>query len=217
MIQIDTLTDNTSEIIDTVKTTALNLIDNDRQIEVTSFDWEKTLFTAFIGALIAQGLVILISWIKVKIDLKTKKNLLITDLKNQKTVILKLKTAYETLLDKFNRQDTKTHSYETFEDLHTDIYESIPKTDLYKVFGKRISKLVEIYKTIRFLKSHSVDTIYRDYITKLDNHLKEKRDNPKHEYYCKTHLGYINIATGQLRSNIKTIEELLTDIDNFTN
>ncbi len=213
-METDTLSNRVVQSIDTVKTTAIQLTDSTRA-EVTAFDWERTLFTALIGALIAQGLIILINWIRTEIELKTKKNLLIADLKSQREVIVKLKTAYETLLDKFQKRDTKKHSYESFEDLHTDIYESVSKTDLFKIFGLRITKIVNIYKTLRFLKKYSVDAIYRDYITKLDNHLREKRDNPEHDYYCVTHRGFIDIATGQINNNIKTIGEVLIDIDEF--
>ena len=214
-METDTLSNKVVQAIDTVKATAIKLTDNKTEAEVTAVDWERTLFTALIGALIAQGLIILINWIKNKIELNTKKNLLTADLKSQREVIVKLNTAYETLLDKFQKRDTKKHSYASFEDLHTDIYESVSKTDLFKIFGKRMTKIVNIYKTVRFLKEYSVDAIYRDYIINLDNHLKEKRDNPEHDYFCVTHLGFIDIATGQINNNTKTIGEVLTDIDEF--
>lgn len=108
-----------------------------------------------------------------------------------------------------------SHTYDSFEDLHTDIYNSITKTDLYKILNSRITIVVKIYKTIGFLEKISVDWIYKNYLTKIENHTREKRDNPNHEYFCQTHIGYIDNAIIQLKENIKISQELIHEIELF--
>lgn len=208
-------TDTLQTLIDTVKTTAVQLVDKPLIQETSTFDWEKTLFTALIGAIIGQLLIIVITWIKNKIELNDKKKLLISDLENQKETLIKLKAAYQELIEKFESRNTSEHSYESFKDLHTDIFNALSKTDLYKIFGKKYSKIVNIYKTIEFLTESSVDTIYRDYLMKLSNHLKEKKDKVNHEYYCVTHIGFIDMATRQLKNNIRSIDTTIPDINNY--
>lgn len=214
---VATLINKSIGTADTLNNFAIKLTVSNSVEKVKDFDWNRTLWTALIAALIAQGLIILINWIKIKIELNTKKKLLKDDLKNQKGVIIKLKSAFEELYKKFEARDTKTHTCPFFEDLHTDIYESISKTELFKIYGNRIKKIVKIYKTVSFLNTYSVDKIYCDYIAKLEIHLKEEKNNPNHKEYCTEHLFYISIATGQIKNNLRTIEELIVNIDEFIN
>jgi hypothetical protein len=201
--------------VDTVKGDVIDLANNITNGQTTTFEYKKTLIVALIGAVIGQCLVILIAWIKSKIDLRAKKRLLIADLKNQKQIIGRLHKSLMALLGKFEQRNTNNHSYDAFYDLQIDIYSSIAKTDLFKIFGKRFSKIVKIYKTLDFLGTYSIDRIYKEYLTKIDRHTQEKRDDPKHDFYCASHLGFIELAKSQIKNNIQTIEELTKEIDEF--
>ena len=212
---IDTLLPKVQAKADTLKEIGIQFVDKLETRTYPDFNVEKTLITAFIGALIAQGLIIVISWAKSKIDLRQKKKLLISDLKNQKGILLKLKDALHELNVKFENRDLNKHTVESFKYLKLDIFNSITKPELFKIFGKRIHDLLKIYKSIEFLKEYSVNRIYSDYISKLNIHLQEKKGNPDHEYYCSTHLGFIDIATSQLNNNTNTINELMDDISKF--
>lgn len=212
-MSIDTLFQVVDAKEDTLKETGFLVGNMPESQIIPDFNLEKTLITAFIGALIAQVLIILVTFVKTELGLRTKKKLLITDLKNHKTILIKLKAAYVELLTKFENKNTNRHTVDSFKELQLDVFNSITKTDLYKIFGEDIHEIVKIYKTIEFLKEFSVDRIYTDYITKLSNHLHEKKGIANHEYYCATHLSLIDFAESQLKSNIKTVNELLIEIE----
>ncbi len=213
---IDSLLKPINVIVDSVKYLKTELTTN-LDASDSNFDYKKTLLVALIGAAIGQALIIFIQWIKSKIDLRTKKRLILTDLNNQKLIIVRLKKDYEILLKKFEEKNLEQYTYDAYEDLHSDIYNSIVKTDLYKIFGNEIITVVKIYKTLEFLERISLDLIYNSYITKLDNHLREKRDKPEHKYFCATHIGYLDTAIIQLKENIKTSQEVTEEIEAFVN
>lgn len=92
-ISVDTLNNKVAHLANTINSSASD-----------DFDFKNTLIIALIGAMIGQALVIFISWIKSKMDLNTKEKLLITDLKNQKLIIIRLKKEYQILLEKFEKK-----------------------------------------------------------------------------------------------------------------
>jgi len=60
------------------------------------FPFQKTLLIALIGAIIGQFLISIISWIKRKIDLSRKKQMIFNDLNNQSNFITKNTKPLET-------------------------------------------------------------------------------------------------------------------------
>ena len=48
---------------------------------------------------------------------------------------------------KFIERHLDSYTHDAFQDLHIDIYESVPKPDLHKIFNQKFFKLVDIYKS----------------------------------------------------------------------
>jgi hypothetical protein len=174
--------------------------------------WNK-IFLALIGGIIALILKAIFDWFISKRDLCVKRKLIESDLTNQAEVVERLRTELKELYNKFEKRQANQHTVDAFVDLHSDIYNSIPKTDYYKIYKKKSVVLNEIYKTIEFLSHFSIDKIYTDYIVKLDNHLKEKENQQNHEYYCNTHINFIKSAQRQILHNLKAIEDVKFKIE----
>lgn len=168
----------------------------------------NTLVAALIGAIIGQLSILLVNSIKRKIDLKNKRNLIKADIRNQKIILERMETKLNDLKTLFENRKTDTYKGDVFHDITKDIYESVPKIDLYKIFNSQLPTLVDIYESLMFLKTNSPPVIFDKYVTKLNNHIAEKKDNPNHDFYCKTHIGFINTAIGQISNNLKTIREV---------
>lgn len=142
------------------------------------------------------------------------------DLIHQQEVFIEYKAVTEKLLSDFEKKENlERRSHPSFEDLYVDIYESISKPDLFIIYQNRLPKLVQIYKSIEFLKEYKPSTIYAEYVDKWDTHrkLQEHLDHMKaypNEVYCNAQIGYINHAIAQLRLNLNTIDEVKRDINN---
>ena len=173
----------------------------------------KALYTAFIGAVIAQAVILIIGYVKKRCLLKEKKNLIIADLSNQLKIIERLENKLNELDKKFENKDLLTHTSDAFQDLQTYIYESVSKSDLHIIFKSNIFKLVDIYKSIMFLQENSISNIYGNYIKKLELHRKEKVNISNHDFYCDSHLRFIELARNQIKNNLNTISDLKKDID----
>jgi hypothetical protein len=100
------------------------------------------------------------------------------DLRKKKDIILRLVEKYNLLITKFEAKDVENHYYNAFNDLHTDIYDSITKVDLFRIYKNKISDVVEIYNTFKFLKERDVGFIYREYLEKIDKHDEKHKDDP---------------------------------------
>lgn len=181
-------------------------------LNIESFSLEKTLLIAFIGALIGQIIVVGFQWIKKKIDLAEKKKMIIKDLENQSLILDRMKGKYNELLELFDSKQTDKFTSSVFQYLHLDIFESVSKNELYRIFKKRLFDLVDIYKSIEFLKNRSPIWIYEHYLNKSNLHIKEKEKEKDldHELYCSTHLSIIELSKDQIKNNLKTIEEIKT-------
>lgn len=179
-------------------------------LDIELFSFQKTLTIAFIGAFISQIIIISVLWIKKKIDLAEKKKMLIKDLENQSIILDRMKGKYTELIDLFDSRQTDKFTSSVFQDLHLDIFESVPKNELYRIFKQNLFDLVDIYKSIEFLKTHSPLWIYEHYLNKSNFHSKEKENDLNHEFYCSTQLSIIELSKGQIQSNLKTIEEIKT-------
>ncbi len=172
------------------------------------FPYINTLVAALIGAIIGQLSILLVNWIKTKVDLKNKRNLIKADIRNQKIILERMETKLNDLKTLFENRNTDIYKGDVFHDITKDIYESVPKIDLYKIFENELPTLVDIYESLIFLKTNSPPVIYNKYVTKLHNHIAEKKDVTNHDFYCKTHIGFIEIAVGQISNNLKTIGEV---------
>jgi hypothetical protein len=172
------------------------------------FPYINTLVAALIGAIIGQLSILLVNWIKKKIDLKNKKNLIKADIRNQMVILERMETKLNALKSLFENRNTDIYKGDVFHDITKDIYDSVPKIDLYKIFDNQLPILVDVYESLMFLKTNSPPVIYDKYVTKLNNHIAEKKDKLDHDFYCKTHVGFIEIAVGQISNNIKTIGEV---------
>jgi hypothetical protein len=177
-------------------------------LNIELFPFQKTLIIAFIGAFIGQIIVVLFLWIKKNIDLSEKKKMIIKDLENQSVILDRMKGKYTELIKLFESKQTDKFTSSVFQDLHLDIFESVPKNELYRIFKKNLFDLVDVYKSIDFLKTHGPIWIYEHYLNKSNLHLKEKENDLNHEFYCSTHLSIIELSKGQIESNLKTIEEI---------
>jgi len=187
-----------------MKTIILSTIEN--------FSLQKTLLIALIGALIGQLMIILVGYLKKKIDLQRKKSMILNDLKNQNKILDSLTKKHLELAGLFKRKQIDTFTTSVFHTLQLDVYESIPKNELYQIFQKELFKLVDIYKSIEFLKNHTPYWIYGDYLEKSELHLEEEKNNTEHNFWCDTHLGFIDIAQSNIENNIKTINKIKKDI-----
>lgn len=170
----------------------------------SDFDVTKTLVTALIGAVIGRVIIFVIDWA----NRKEKQRLIVADLSHQLKVLSRLNTKLNELDKKFENKDTSDNTSDAFHDLQTDIYESVPKPDLHKIFKNDIFKLVDIYKSIRFLQDNSIANLYGNYLTKLEMHQKEKQDDRNHDFFCRTHLSFIELTRGQIKNNLSTISDI---------
>lgn len=177
------------------------------------FPYVNTLVAALIGAIIGQLSIILFNWIKRRIELNNKRNLIKADLKNQMVILTRMETKLSELKTLFENRKTDLYKGDVFHDLTKDIYESVPKIELYKIFKDKLPILVDIYESIMFLKTNNPPSIYHKYVTKLNNHTTEKKDQQNHDFYCTTHLGYIEIAIGQISNNLNTISDVKEQIN----
>ena len=179
------------------------------------FDF-KTLYIAFAGAIIGQLIVSLFSWCKIKKDLNQKRNLIISDLKNQGEILNRLNVKLVELKELFKKKETDRFTSSVFHDLHLDIFESVSKIELYEIFKNEIFDLVDVYNSIEFLKEYGPFWIYEDYLNKSNLHIEEKKNDLNHEFYCKTHLDIISFSITQIENNLNTIEHLKITIKKLT-
>lgn len=177
------------------------------------------MMSAFIGAIIGSIVTILSRWILFRIELKRKKRLMNDDLIHQQEVLIEYKKVTEQLLADFeNKENLDRRSHPSFEDLYTDIYESISKSDLFIIYQNRLPKIVQIYKSIEFLKEYKPSILYGEYIDnweshrKLQEHLDHMNKYPD-DIYCGAQIGYMTHAIGQLKLNLNTINEVKRDIN----
>ncbi|MDP3359656.1 MAG: hypothetical protein Q8S41_09945 [Lutibacter sp.] len=180
------------------------------------FSFQKTLLIALIGAIIGQTLILLISWIKRKINLSQKKQMILNDLNNQNKILDVLIQKHLELNELFKKRETDHFTTSIFHTLQLDIYQSVPKNELHSIFKKELVILVDIYKSIEFIKQNGPYWIYKDYLEKSELHIEEKKNETNHNFYCNTHLGFIDIAMKNIENNIKTIKETKLNIIKLT-
>lgn len=159
-----------------------------------------------------------IAWVVHRWDLRTKKKFMNDELIDKMEVILRLEKQTQQLITKFETLDIKTYNSDVFEDLYLDIYESITKDDLYKIYKKALPDLVKVYKKIEFLKTMSLLKIYTEYVNKWEAHRVSSEHiqhfgRVKDGVYCDTNIGYMEITKSQLKNNIEAIKNLKRGIN----
>jgi hypothetical protein len=173
----------------------------------------QVLITALLAATFTQLLVVLISWIRNELDLLNKKKLILDDLREKRKTLLDLKEAYRVLLEKFKNRDVDSHEYLAFTELNADVFNAVSKPDLYKIFGKRMIKISDIYNMIVFLKKHDVEFTYQDYLNKINNHTEKMKGVKGHDFWCETHVGFVDRAIMNIGKHIAATNGAITLID----
>ena len=176
------------------------------------FPFQNTLIIALIGSFIGQLIIICISLVKRKIDLNRKKNMIISDLKSQLKVLKLVSEKYFELKSMFQIRNVDCFTVSVFQTLQLDIYQSVPKNELYAIFKTKLFLLVDIYKSIEFIKQNSPYLVYSDYLIKSELHFEETKDNSNHDKFCEAELGFIEIAIKNINNHMKTIVQIEDDI-----
>jgi hypothetical protein len=173
---------------------------------------ELDAFSIFLGALVTG----VVAWAVHRWDLRTKKKVMNEEMLDKAEVILRLERETLGLIDKFETRTTKEYNGDAFEDLYLDIYESMAKDDLYKIYKRSLIDLVKVYKKIEFLNSMSPHKIYSDYVDKWEIH-RMTSDHKEHwngeDIFCDSHVGFIDRAKFQLKNNMEVIKLLKKDIN----
>lgn len=142
--------------------------------------------------------------------------MIVNDLKNQNQTLDLIIEKHNELNNLFIKRETNKFTTSIFQTLQLDIYMSIPKNELYSIFKKDLVVLVDVYKSIEFIKSNGPYWIYKDYLEKSELHLEEKKNEPNHNFYCETHIGFIEIAMQNIQNNLNTIRETKAKIKKLT-
>ncbi|MEP5341175.1 MAG: hypothetical protein ABJL44_15660 [Algibacter sp.] len=180
------------------------------------FPFQKTLLIALIGAIIGQSLVILIGWIKKQIDLSRKKQMIVNDLNNQNIILKELTKKHLELKRLFENRKTEQFTSSIYHVLQLDIYQSVQKNELHSIFKKDLSVLVEVYKSIEFIKNNGPYWIYKDYLEKSERHLEETVNKSNYVFYDETHIGFMEIAMNNIENNLRTIQDTISKIEKLT-
>lgn len=181
------------------------------------FSFQKTLLIALIGAVIGQTLIILISWTKRQIDLNRKKQMILDDLNNHNKILDLVSEKFIELDKQFDNRDTSVFTSSVFHNLQLDIFESVPKNELYSIFKNDLHILVEIYKSIEFLKTNSPYWVYSNYLEKSEEHYKANEKDPNHVFLCDAEIGFMDIAQKNIQNNLRTIKDTKDKIKKIVN
>lgn len=172
-------------------------------------------FSDVIVALLAASFAILLNTIYDSVrDFRRKrltKRVIELDLLNQIRVLQEMKSDFEELADRFDKKNFAPYTMNAFEDLHFDIYQSISKQELFKVFNDKLVTIVEVYKIIEFLKENTPNLIYRRFTKSQSDHLREKNYDPYH-LECRTHDEYVNLVIKRSKLNIQSIDSAIEKV-----
>jgi hypothetical protein len=139
--------------------------------------------------------------------------MIINDLKSQLKVLDLVSEKYLELKNLLERRETCSFTTNVFHTLQLDIYQSIPKNELYAIFKSKLFLLVDIYKSIEFIKLHTPYSVYGDYLKKSELHFEEKKDDPNHINFCDTELGFIDMTIKNIDNHLKTVFHIKLDIE----
>jgi hypothetical protein len=172
---------------------------------------KSAILAGFIGAIISFIITMAGKWFEKRNDLNLKRKLIITDLDDKKTLLIKVNKEYQSLLRQFEDQNLDSHNSDDLTNLNTDLFNSISKTDLFKIYQKKIGKLINIYNTIDFLSRKKPLSIYQEFIKKQSQFNFNKNvylSNPQR--YNQT---FIDNSINQIKANILTCSELNNEIE----
>ena len=162
-----------------------------------SLTYLNTFVAAVIGAVIGQLSILFVGWIKIKIDLFNKKKLIHNDLDNQSAILTRMKEKLMELKILFENREIESYTGDVFHDLHKDVFDSVSKVELYKIFKKDIEILFDVYHSFIFLKENSPPMIYGNYLMQLNNHTAEKKDDLNHQFDCVASVSWVPIQRKQ--------------------
>ena len=173
------------------------------------------LVTVFFTSVISQAVILIVQTLKLKGDIEAKRKLILADLRNQLKVLDRMHNKLQELDKKFAERDENgitNYRVDAFQDLQIDIYESVAKHEIHSGFGEKIFMVVDIYKSINFLKEHHPGKIHKDYSNRIQRHLEEKKGSCRFSHFCEAHLKYIDNARSNINGNSNTIKELKQQI-----
>ena len=138
-------------------------------------------------------------------------------MESKKNALLKLEGEYTKSLSTFRNFDLSIHSADAFNELNADLYNSLPKTDLFKIYKKNIVEVIGAYKSIDFLGRKTPSKIYREYADRWKEHKYTTEHQNGHIELCANHKLFIETSIMQIESNLLTCKELRDDIDKILN
>lgn len=183
----------------------------------TSITPGQSLTIAIVAAVFTQLIIVGISSYKFNRDLRVKRELLEEDLKDKKSSLLALYESYCTLLTQLNNRDLKRFISDAFPDLNSNLYQSVQKSDLYRIYEKKIVEIVKIYNAVDYLSKGTSSLIYGEYVRKWKEHVNTESHKASHVVYCDSHIAFIEIASEQSKLNMNTCKTLIEDIDKILN
>lgn len=186
----------------------MNLIDEAAKLE------RSTIIAGLIGALLSQIITSIVLYSKGKKDLRLKKKLIVTDLNAKKKILTILSGEYKKLKVQIEAGATDTFQSDAMNGLNIQLFESIPKTDLFMIYGADIVDVVEIYNSFQFLNRKSPGMLFKNLADKWSLHKQTAEHQNSHTNMCANYKLLLHTAAHQATLNIQTCTELEVDIDN---
>lgn len=168
-------------------------------------DFYQKIAIAVVGGVIGAVLSNLFGLLRSSYDetrrLKRIKQLVFADLNKKREIVDELIEEYEALRKKFVNRDLQSFHMKLFHNLNADIFNTVSKSDLVYLFGREdCYKLDDIYTYLAYVKKYDIEFTYEKYLTWEKQHKEEHKNDPKHEYWCVTH--------------IETVKRTIENIDN---
>ncbi|NOT76712.1 MAG: hypothetical protein HOP08_17425 [Cyclobacteriaceae bacterium] len=173
--------------------------------------------SAFLGALIGAFVTVVFSYIKHRYDLKTKKDLIDTDLQHQMDELDKYEIEAKQMIIDFENAFAigfKNKLQLAFEAFYPDVYDAMSKEDLFRIYKKRLPNIILIYKTIGFLKEKRPSTFASEYFELWNTHrisplhLAHKEKHGLEDDFCGYQQGLWDNSVIGLKKNLESVGEL---------
>lgn len=176
----------------------------------------QILFSALIGAIIGQFILVSVNYLKEKIQLNKKRKLIQVDLMFLKAQLTDLNAKFEELYVNFKIKNLKRYQGNIAGELNRDVFDSLSKIELYKIYGDKFPILIKIYSNLIFVKQNNPYQIYKNYTEELQEHQDEMANEENHPFYCDSHMQIIEIAMENIRNIQTTISFTIKDINSIT-
>jgi hypothetical protein len=127
------------------------------------------------------------------------------DLNKKREITDELIGEYEKLKKKFEERDLLNFHMKLFHNLNPDIFNSVDKGDVVKIFGREDAyKIDDIYSHLIYCKKYDIEFTYDKYLKWEKTHKEEhKNDDPPHNYWCKAHIQVVERAIENIGSHLK--------------